>query len=1033
MLPRIGGTRVPWFFVKPLSHGGDQLNVARLFQILLLSLVLLSPRTVLADWGDDQYTLAADHYRNGRWDQAITEFTALTEKEPSHPRSPLAHFFLGESYIQLQKYPDCIGHFDQFIQQVAKHPLRTRGIFRRAEAHYLIGNDNQAIQEFELLVKTPEAEIYSEFVLAYLGEMYQRRGSSKDLKRAQECFEQALAKHPNSSLSNRCRLGLAQLFQSNGEYREADRFLAFLIESGDEAIVPDAKLSRASILVELQDWSTALELLNDDAIEQLGPGLRAKARYWRGRAELGVEDWEAAVEHLRAAIGGLKDQQLAEAAVYDCAIALWRLGDMDGAESMLQRYVDTWSEGRWSAEARFLRIQAALETGDSTIVQPLVNEFANHHPGHPLWVRVLEAEARAAFTRGDYRQAIESFERLIAKPSEPNKQLSSWYYMLAVSQMAIGNYVVSLENLDSCMKRLMEDRDDPVRQVLQENAHFAKCTALMKLEKYTQARSEQLNWLAKYPQSAFRPEIVADHLACLIELEDWEGCETFQSQLHPLLGASGERLSLGSDSIRVARHYFDGADYKRSESWFQLAAKSIHQKVREQATSGLAWADFSTSDGERRDQAFDLLMTRFADNDMTANAALRQAESLAKEGRLDEARKVLRKALEQVKDWPNRHYALALLARLTVKAGSRASQKTAARLLEEAIETAESHETEAPLDAYLYDLAWLHMDLGEPAKGQSAFRRIHLNYPNSRYWADATFRVAQSYFDQGKYDLASELLQELETSRQRKGIDGQILVTDGLIVHVHYLQAMVAVKQTNWEQVEEHCNDVCREDPDHALRWNAEYWKAEALYRRGNYVSASTAFRAVVERTEGRLEPWVAMAHLRLAQSVAQRQQWEEALTIAQRAQKLFKDFHQDYELDYLMGRALAQDARFEEARASYQRVIDSPTGRQTETAAMAQWMIGETYFHQEKYALAANAYHRTETLFAFPQWQAAALLQAGKCHEHLRQESDAISVYRQLIREYAGHSLAEQAEKRLDRLVQKQNLTATRPENPIR
>jgi TolA-binding protein len=77
---------------------------------------------------------------------------------------------------------------------------------------------------------------------------------------------------------------------------------------------------------------------------------------------------------------------------------------------------------------------------------------------------------------------------------------------------------------------------------------------------------------------------------------------------------------------------------------------------------------------------------------------------------------------------------------------------------------------------------------------------------------------------------------------------------------------------------------------------------------------------------------------------------------------------------------------------------------------------------------LAAEAYHRTETLYPFPQWQAAALYQAGQCYEQLRRDRDAENVYRQLLREHAQCSLAARAQERLEQLSTRLEIEAPRP-----
>lgn len=1010
------------------------------FRKLLVLLLLLGcgPSCALADWGDDQYTLAADHYRNGRWAQAISEFKTLIEKEPQHARSPIAHFFMGESQIQLQDFSSCIDHFSIFIDQTPKHPLKSRAIFRRAEAHYLVGNDSQAIEQLEAVLADPESKSYHEFSLVYLGEMHQRLTDAKNQNQAKLYFEKALSQYPDSTLVDRCRLGLAQVFQTAGQYQEADRFLKFLIDSGRPEIVDQAIVSRAGILVELESWQEALQLLDDQRIERLPFALQAKATYWRGRAELGLGKWPAAIDHLRKAYASLKNDPLAEAAAYDCAIAYWQAGQIDNAQQMLQQSIQRWPKGRWVAEARFLRIQAALETGDTTVVQNRIDEFANFHSGHVLWPRVLEAEGRAAFSRADYSQATASFKKLLSLPAESTADSDpawqpNWYYMLAVSQIAKSDYLDALQAIEKCQSLL---KQYPASE-LHGNCQFAKCTALLKLKRYPEALTAQDEWLEKFGDSNLRLEIQADRLSCLIATERWNDCAKEKSWIEPLMkqtdaGSISKRNYVAANCLQIAKEYFESGQTETATPWFQLAAQAPESTTKQKAESGLAWTAFRTADGQQRDKAFEVLMERYPDHELSANAALKQAENLMADGKPDQAKSILRSLADREGSWPNKHLALALLSKLTVVETSKASKRAAAKLLRDAIAECEKHQPDpSPLDSYLYDLAWLRMELNQSQEAISRFRQINLNFPNSRYWADATFRVAQNYFDQNKSRLAEETLQQILD--RSKDDQAKELVTDSLIAHVYYLQAMVAVQQENWAEVKQRCQKLCSEYPDHSLRWNAEYWQAEAQYRSGEFLSAVVAMRSVTERTAGRLEPWVAMAHLRLAQSLGQRGQWDEALQTAENAKRRFVEFRQAFELDYLIGRALAQDARFDEARAAYQKVIDSPIGQNTETAAMAQWMIGETYFHQEQYSLAAQAYHRTETLYRFPQWQAAALLQAGKCYEHLSQESDAISVYRQLIRDYTGQPLAKQGQQRLDRLIQKQNLTATGNRNRSR
>jgi TolA-binding protein len=212
--------------------------------------------------------------------------------------------------------------------------------------------------------------------------------------------------------------------------------------------------------------------------------------------------------------------------------------------------------------------------------------------------------------------------------------------------------------------------------------------------------------------------------------------------------------------------------------------------------------------------------------------------------------------------------------------------------------------------------------------------------------------------------------------------------------------------------------------PESKLRPAAEYYLAEAIYQQGQYEEATKRFAELSPRLAGQSESWVAMVPLRHAQSLAHLQRWAEAQRIAEGIAAAHPRFEAQYEVDYVLGRCLAGQALFAEARAAYERVTRSTAGGKTETAAMAQWMIGETHFHQKDYRTALREYLRVEILYAYPKWQAAALLQAGKCCEQLGHWSLAAKYFERVVNEFGETEFKPEAEKRLQTAQRKRSQT---------
>jgi len=108
--------------------------------------------------------------------------------------------------------------------------------------------------------------------------------------------------------------------------------------------------------------------------------------------------------------------------------------------------------------------------------------------------------------------------------------------------------------------------------------------------------------------------------------------------------------------------------------------------------------------------------------------------------------------------------------------------------------------------------------------------------------------------------------------------------------------------------------------------------------------------------------------------------------------------------------------ARMDEARGLLSEIV-----RATDTAAelrpRAQWLIGETYFLQQKYAEAIDAYRRVDTLDAGGEWAAVSLLQAGKAFEKLGRPREAATCYTALLTRFSDLPHASHARTRLAQL----------------
>jgi TolA-binding protein len=471
----------------------------------------------------------------------------------------------------------------------------------------------------------------------------------------------------------------------------------------------------------------------------------------------------------------------------------------------------------------------------------------------------------------------------------------------------------------------------------------------------------------------------------------------------PLVSATARELAevaLAADQRAWAAELFGQVAEERTVSG-QAAA----------ALSGLAWTQFRAGNWREAAATLERLLSEHPGSPLAAEALLLRGQCLEKLEQLDLALALYRQLQEQHPRSEHAGYALWHGARLQQRLSQFQEAEASYRRL------AEEHPKFPQLDAALYAWAALLHKRGQVAEAESLWQRVRREFPRGEAWGESTYRLAQSALDARRFDEAQTLSDEVLVGRAAPAVVERAL----------YLQGRLALARQKWDDAAAPLARLVHDFPQGPLAWSARYLTAEARYRQEDYAAAADAFTALDAEAAGGEPRWRAMVRLRRAQSLAQLKDWNAALQLAETLAREYPDFDQQYEADYLIGRCLASQADFDAARAAYQRSIAGDAGRKTETAALAQWMIGESYFHQENYPAALREYLKVEILYAYPRWQAAALLQAGKCQEQLEAWSAAAALYARLIKEYPQTEVHEEARRRLS-AAERRAAATTRP-----
>lgn len=1007
-----------------MASRGTQLTergiLLRAFGVVAL---LASVGRALAGPADDQYAVAAGHYARQLWKLAAEEFDVFLAEYPEHPRADQSVFFLAEALLQSGATEQAEARFREYLARDSDGKYAGPALFRAGESAYLLGKMAAARTDLKkFLAKYPDDKLNA-YALPYLGDASMGEG---EFEAAAGFFRDGLKRFPDGPLVNDCRYGLARALERLHQPDEAEalykqvaanrggpladdaqfhlgllQFLrgrhdvalgtlaAFDEDFDDSPRRPKARLACGWALMKLNRPDEALglfESLADDA--EVG----VEACYWVGLAQREKRQWQLAAKTLLATAEIDPKHPLLAAIHFYAGDSLMQAGDAVGAASQFEQVLAMGEDGKdWVDDAVCGTIRLALQARDYATVEKEAARFRDRFSDSPLHAQVARMLARALVEQRKFADASELLKPMVAAEAAGPEALED-RYLLAATHEGLHEFDKALEVLTPVLER--------ADGKLKADAQLVAGSSLLALKRYDEAAAPLEAFLAENPEGegAVRARgALAIAYARTGKLQ--EGKKLFSALLetqpaHALFPPVAEQL---------AEAAYAAGDVDWAATLFHwLSRHGGTAEYRQKGLSGEAWSHYKTNKLGEAAALFAELLETNPPAAMAAEALLARGRILEEQGQFDPALAMYDQVIEKhagLKEFP-----LALLAAARLRRQLDQFRQSADLYKRLAAEFPELPER----DAVIYEWSWVLFDQDDSAGSNALLARLRTEHPQSRYWADATYRLAARGFQAKEYANAAGLCEEILNSASGGGVRE----------HALYLLARIAAveaEQNNkWQVVRDRFGRLLEEFPKTPMRLVADFWMAESLYRQQKYDEALAEFDRLAQQTQGQTGQWLAMIPLRRAQLLAHERKWNEAHAVAARIGELFPGFPQQYEADYVIGRCLAALADFDGARKAYERVIRSGHGAKTETAAMAQWMIGETYFHQKQYDVAMREYLRVARLYAYPQWQAAALLQGARCRELLGEPQEAAKLYAEVIEEYADTPFAEKARERL-------------------
>ena len=322
--------------------------------------------------------------------------------------------------------------------------------------------------------------------------------------------------------------------------------------------------------------------------------------------------------------------------------------------------------------------------------------------------------------------------------------------------------------------------------------------------------------------------------------------------------------------------------------------------------------------------------------------------------------------------------------------------------------------------------AMVFQQVGDHERSRKALQVLIATAPQTPSHLLARLELATYAVQEREHETAAALLKPIiDAAAETRGFD------DSLNCRFRLLWSELELAQGHAERsLEVLPSNEQLKQLDSTQQIAVRFSRAEAASQTGRNTLALDELNWLNEQaSQSPEEPnWATTVMLRRCELLLKTKRYSDLAVEVAKAKERFANYGRLHELDHLLARAAVLQVDFEQARFHLQTILDSPATKNSSAAARAQWMLGETYFLEENWGKAIEAYSPVAELSDFPTWQTLALMQTAKCRELLKQSSEALNAYQKVVAITRDEKIRQEAAARIEVIERIANSPKSKP-----